>query len=547
MKRHGLLGRDLVIRKTMLDECKGDRLEELLSSFALVVLKSTHQNYDEGSTLREAAASCNTEVQHRLPLILAHRHSLQEKLALRQELRRTAIVRRETMEKEHSCLKERRERVSRSPKGASIKDVKAAVDLFRSLFTAESDWLNIAMHGGISPIAATATETTENAAQAVEQAGEDLVLANLDHCLQRHNEELSRWQEFRRSLPPSIGVNEPSSIPKINSHPSILFDKHQTLETALDTGSGTPSPRREHEILPAYEEILQHMESELRPFRSNGANAEAEHANVLPAFRNESAGREPDKSIDLGDANGRSSADVTTPLASSSGNHLSCSVVHVDTTKTRVRPDKSPFSWLDETSERQSFATPPNPEAGKNSYDTETQNKIHRLPPGGHLPQDVQIDFGISPATDHTGHRLSTLQSSPLELSRETDALPVSEGPPSSLLERTRQSMSLAVAAAEQKTKRKKAISTRVSQFPVSQFETPERADHRETPLSTTSSDSTPREKLLGNDADYTSVFKTRPKVALSPSISPKRSSTLDSILEQQMEELDIEDDWGRN
>ncbi|GAB0134106.1 hypothetical protein EsDP_00002491 [Epichloe bromicola] len=39
VKKNGLLGRDSVIRKTMLDDCKGERLEEVLAYFSTAVLK----------------------------------------------------------------------------------------------------------------------------------------------------------------------------------------------------------------------------------------------------------------------------------------------------------------------------------------------------------------------------------------------------------------------------------------------------------------------------------------------------------------------------
>ncbi|KAI2628337.1 HAUS augmin-like complex subunit 6 N-terminus-domain-containing protein [Xylaria nigripes] len=39
VKKNGVLGRDVLIRKTMLDECKGDRLEEVLAVFSSAVLK----------------------------------------------------------------------------------------------------------------------------------------------------------------------------------------------------------------------------------------------------------------------------------------------------------------------------------------------------------------------------------------------------------------------------------------------------------------------------------------------------------------------------
>ncbi|KAG5926854.1 hypothetical protein E4U42_002905 [Claviceps africana] len=40
LKKNGVLGRDSVVRKTMLDDCKGERLEEILAYFSTAVLKS---------------------------------------------------------------------------------------------------------------------------------------------------------------------------------------------------------------------------------------------------------------------------------------------------------------------------------------------------------------------------------------------------------------------------------------------------------------------------------------------------------------------------
>jgi len=55
--------------------------------------------------------------------------------------------------------------------------------------------------------------------------------------------------------------------------------------------------------------------------------------------------------------------------------------------------------------------------------------------------------------------------------------------------------------------------------YPINQFETP--GEPQAVPVR----NSTPTEKLFSPDADYSSVFKSRPKVALSPVISPDDSS----------------------
>ena len=85
---------------------------------------------------------------------------------------------------------------------------------------------------------------------------------------------------------------------------------------------------------------------------------------------------------------------------------------------------------------------------------------------------------------------------------------------PRTLLERTRQSISL--VPSKPKGSRKSMLDRRTSKpYPTNQFETPKRQLHRVTEL-------TPPEELFSPGAGYDSVFKSRPKIALSPNPSPK-------------------------
>jgi hypothetical protein len=126
--------------------------------------------------------------------------------------------------------------------------------------------------------------------------------------------------------------------------------------------------------------------------------------------------------------------------------------------------------------------------------------------------------------------------------------------PPSTLLERTRRSMSLlpnSVARAGQRSSEKRASSkqTRLFQaFPVNQFETSRKVRTSETsPLETKvplSGSSTPRDELFSDAAAYDSVFKSRPRIALSPALSPDKSGIgLDSMLEDDLAYLTLEGD----
>ncbi|KAG7287558.1 hypothetical protein NEMBOFW57_007070 [Staphylotrichum longicolle] len=87
-KKNGVLGRDAVVRKTMLDECKGERLEEVLAVFSSAVLKrlvaEQQLNGGEYPALAQILALENrgysSERAELTALVLAHKASLRRML-----------------------------------------------------------------------------------------------------------------------------------------------------------------------------------------------------------------------------------------------------------------------------------------------------------------------------------------------------------------------------------------------------------------------------------------------------------------------------------
>ncbi|KAH0845055.1 hypothetical protein FOPE_09674 [Fonsecaea pedrosoi] len=111
LKQSGVLPRETVLRKTMLDECKGDKFEELIARFAMLVLRKTlSQDHTEVSSNRQQVKQKTRDVVGRqqkysseitgkhqdpdslVPLILAYRVSLQHSLRQRQDLRDKATA-----------------------------------------------------------------------------------------------------------------------------------------------------------------------------------------------------------------------------------------------------------------------------------------------------------------------------------------------------------------------------------------------------------------------------------------------------------------------
>lgn len=83
LKAAGVLPKDVVLRKTMLDECKGEKFDEVLARFAMVVLRKMVQKEKQrdGSVTRE-----EQDADKLVPLILAQRASIQRTLRSRKEL-----------------------------------------------------------------------------------------------------------------------------------------------------------------------------------------------------------------------------------------------------------------------------------------------------------------------------------------------------------------------------------------------------------------------------------------------------------------------------
>jgi hypothetical protein len=115
----------------------------------------------------------------------------------------------------------------------------------------------------------------------------------------------------------------------------------------------------------------------------------------------------------------------------------------------------------------------------------------------------------------------------------EADLLPLPQAQfeprPSSLLERTRQSMSLLPPQITTRSRQSSAFRRpprHSQQFPINQFQTPPKP--RTVPPSRSGA-STPHDELFSENADYASVFKSRPRVATSPLFSPAIHVGLDA------------------
>lgn len=92
LKKNETLGKEVMIRKTMFDDCKGDKLQGLLASFSTIVLRKVIADGHGGKASiagRLAIAKRVTKRDHEsfLPLAIAHRSSLTALLKRKGQLR----------------------------------------------------------------------------------------------------------------------------------------------------------------------------------------------------------------------------------------------------------------------------------------------------------------------------------------------------------------------------------------------------------------------------------------------------------------------------
>ena len=220
-KKNGILGRDAVVRKTMLDECRGERLEEVLAVFSSAVLKKVvaerQLNGGEYPALAQILALENRgysgERTELTALVLAHRVSLRrmlsEKNASRERFREFSDL---LSAKEKAIRKKREaaEAAKRSDQGKVISDdqKRKVFSAMRNNWTGDERWMEALLYGdsksnkdGLlnAPYDRVWRRVQSGRLAELEEASAGL-LSQLDSRVRSQQERLQKWQGFRQRM-----------------------------------------------------------------------------------------------------------------------------------------------------------------------------------------------------------------------------------------------------------------------------------------------------------------------------------------------------------
>ena len=560
----------------MLDECKGEKFEEVISTMAVVVLrKACVSRYPELDLERLD----HIPKDHLVPLVLAYKHSLQQSLQQRKRVWQRSQEHSEKLESAQIDLGKRLEETQKDVQPVDEQDLTRLSDMVRSVWIGDDRWCDVLLEGRTHPTSALLQKSFQSSL--TESIDDGLTIApkhsdltaELDARIREQQRRLKQWKTCHASMKaaqrdtlqsskiPETACNSPSL--RLNRHKNIRFDSLQTR---------TPAEER---LEPYHASVLRNMREELVELESGNSssmnlpaeqvkdqtvtsrretgdstgNAVAYHKEAAPEdlWKNSSSTQENSPTATAGrhestphinmteemqveDLKGLTRADVAEAVMSTEYEGSSQNLQSMDV------PSSPPP--INHTTQLASFEEEDaDAEAQSNSVFTlHERTRASLLPFAMHLSTPSAHDESVAEEESDTSQLLPPL--------------PEITAPRSTLLERTRQSMSL-LPNPPPNSKAYRRASTKQPRFsevfPVNQFETPGKAQTRQSgSWSPSSGASTPRDKLFSEEADYASVFKSRPRIAVSPSLSPERSNLgLDSMLADRVDELQLEDSDG--
>ncbi|KAI1170659.1 HAUS augmin-like complex subunit 6 N-terminus-domain-containing protein [Nemania sp. FL0916] len=255
-KKNGVLGRDVLIRKTMLDECKGERLEEVLAVFSSAVLKkfvaeaALNSGPEHTPSISERISLENwgytgdrTELNG---LLLAHKAVLKSMLAKKSSARDKYRSFEEFLAtKERRILQRRKQAESDAqdePLDMSGTERNEIRRIINNNWTGNEQWLDGLLSDGLSQLSGILNTPFDEVWSGV-QAGnitdmEEQTVGLLDQLEQRvHYQQtrLQKWEDFRKStfgdIRPQVAPKSPPKEKKedtgfdFTAHLHIDFDK----------------------------------------------------------------------------------------------------------------------------------------------------------------------------------------------------------------------------------------------------------------------------------------------------------------------------------
>ena len=570
----------------MLDECKGDKFEEVLVSFSTIVLQKVlaAEKNDNPSIAKRLALARRLALRDQdslLPLAVAHRASLTAVLRRKTALKTRYSDFQRLLDQKEQELAQRTGRLEAiEESGAArivsnhvIQRIKRHFDIH---WQGDPRWVDIIVKGGEHDVRDPLLETEftklwpllkEGPLSKVTTTNQQELLQDLEKRIASQRARLQHWKAVKddlklspKSTSSAIGQNSGTQKPQgielnLTRHKDIVFDPKQ-LNRVNEEGQGTIDSSCAPVMTNEYSRLIGSMQAELtvvsKGARQSVRSRKIDRSSIMPVPLEDSEGvtesddlitfkqgsaqdldqpvaktlwipRPPSVKLSPHHANG---ADAETPyrVTGDYPTSLHDSIEIIDPRKQGPTTVNSgiKFASRDACQTQEDVQNPevldedellaqqiisstrnaaPSPAKPNRSLVERTRQSM-----GFSTPSSFDNIANSDPTPILLPSSLSTLDSSPPLPAKNT-----------TLLERTRQSMSL-MHSTSLKPRRSVHRPRLSKHYPTNQFETPSKQQG----TTSTVEEMTPPEKLFTQEADYASVFKSRPKIALSPTVSPE-------------------------
>ncbi|XMA16177.1 hypothetical protein WAI453_008968 [Rhynchosporium graminicola] len=294
-KKNGALGRDTVLRKTMLDECKVERLDEVLAVFSNAVLKKVIQSNGSGyEALAQQLAletfSYTGERTSLSVLILAHKMSLGKYLRSKEDARARYYdfsdllnLNDRRIARRHEQLKQAMEE-NRESGSMEKREVYALQDTVEKNWSGNTQWLETILYGdnrtnqdGVlsAKFDKIWQHVDKGSIHEVEATNRVGLLEQLDARVKDQEKRLARWQDFGKTLAKSDSpspIRNPVKDSKESGRIDLGFNSHQHLQTGRTNNAKVTQSNSVS--LEEYSRLLENLRTELADVSKPQAQAD---------------------------------------------------------------------------------------------------------------------------------------------------------------------------------------------------------------------------------------------------------------------------------
>lgn len=290
VKKNRVLGRDTVLRKTMLDECKGERLEEVLAVFSSAVLKKIATEEQLNSKACPAIAQ-TLALENRgyagertdlSSLIIAHKMSLRSKLGRKGASRAQYKHFAQLLDSKEHGISSRRDHAEASARQSKIPRLSEASkqEIRRAVTTNWSGnerWMEALLYGdtkshkdGVltAPFDRVWRRVRSDRLDELEDTSGGL-LEQLDNRVRAQQARLETWQSFRKEMFSDV-VDQPREKAVGLVSPQRGIDLGFGAHEGLHLGRMSPknlTSTKEAQLTQEYKTLVDGLDKELNKSR----------------------------------------------------------------------------------------------------------------------------------------------------------------------------------------------------------------------------------------------------------------------------------------